>query len=305
MKIVLTGAGGQLGQQWQLWAASQSEVTLWAYSSAQLDITKPDTFDEVLGRHDVPDVWVNCAAYTQVDHAETETARAMLVNGDAPGWIAQWCVEHACRLVHYSTDYVFSGSPEDQAIYPEGYPEEAPTNPVNAYGQSKLAGEQAIQCTGILASSKSLLLRVAWLCSPHGRNFVTTMARLATQRPEVRVVDDQTGAPAFCDDVVTQTLALLHAKASGIIHLGSAGQGTWADVADAVFEQARTRGLAHPDLRLHRIPTSEYPTPAARPHFSKLSTEKFTALTGLYPPDWRDSLSRCLADPTLWSTIKS
>ena len=302
MKIVLTGAGGQLGQQWQMWADSQTDHTLWAYNSAELDITNPESFDSILSAHEAPDVWINCAAYTHVDQAESQKDVAMRVNGEAPGAIARWCLQHHCRLVHYSTDYVFSGSQKDQSDHPEGYTEDAMTHPLNAYGESKLAGEQAIASTGILDTSKSLLLRVAWLCSPHGRNFVTTMARLATQHPEVRVVDDQTGAPAFCDDIVTQTLALLHAQASGIVHVGSAGQGTWADVADAVFDKARTLGVAHPELTLHRIPTSEYPTPAARPYFSKLSTEKFTTLTGLYPPDWRDSLNRCLADPTIWSS---
>lgn len=304
MKIVLTGAGGQLGQQWQMWALSQPDHKLRAYNSAELDITNPESFDSILGNHESPDVWINCAAYTHVDLAESQRDQAMRVNAEAPGSIARWCLEHHCRLVHYSTDYVFSGSQKDQKDYPKGYTEDAFTHPLNAYGESKLAGELAIESTGILDTSNSLLLRVAWLCSPHGRNFVTTMARLATQQSEVRVVDDQTGAPAFCDDIVTQTLALLDAKASGVVHLGSSGQGTWADVADAVFDKARSQGVAHPELTLHRISTTQYPTPAARPYFSKLSTEKFTTLTGLYPPDWRDSLNRCLADSTIWNSQK-
>lgn len=287
MRVILTGASGQLGREWLDHAAESSSdaIELHAFDSGQLDITRPGTFDEVLGGLDA-DVWINCAAYTAVDRAEDEPETAMRVNARAPGAIARWCAKHHVRLLHYSTDYVFPGRAEDRERYPGGYPEDAQQDPVNVYGRSKAEGEKAVLESGCDA----VVARVSWLCGRHGSNFVKTIARLAAERPELRVVDDQLGCPAFCRDVVAQSLAILKTGWRGPIHLGSAGICSW-------FEFAREITAATGfDCRVVPVPSEAYPTPAARPRYSKLDVSAFEAATGVRCPQWTNSLAQLMRD---------
>jgi dTDP-4-dehydrorhamnose reductase len=287
MRIVLTGAGGQLGREWIDWAAGAPSADVTAFTSDELDITRPEQYDRTLanGR---PDVWVNCAAYTAVDKAEDEPDQARRINAEAPGYLARWCAEHSVKLVHYSTDYVFRGSPEDRIRYPEGYPEDAPLAPVNTYGLTKLEGEQAIRQVANQHGCDALILRVAWLCGAHGRNFVKTMLRLAAERDELRVVDDQIGCPAFAGDIVRQSAALLERDLAGTYHLGSTGLCSWHGFAVEILRLAGSPTPVTP------VTTDDFPTRAARPRYSKLDTRAFEAATGMNSPEWTDSLARLM-----------
>lgn len=291
MRIVLTGAGGQLGREWIDWAADAPSAVLTAFTSDELDITRPEQYGRALS-DGKPDVWINCAAYTAVDKAEDEPDLARLVNAEAPGHIARWCAEHGVKLVHYSTDYVFSGSAADMGTYPSGYPEDAPVAPVNVYGRTKLEGEQAIRQAVIREGCDALILRVAWLCGAHGRNFVKTMLRLAAERDELRVVDDQIGCPAFAHDVVRQTVALLERDLAGTYHLGSAGRCSWHGFAAEILR------LAGSPTPVTAVTTDDFPTRAARPRYSKLDTSAFEAATGMNSPEWTDSLAHLMRQLT-------
>lgn len=274
MKICLTGASGQLGSEW---VARHPEIQ--AFGTDHVDLTQPNTFESLLGRG-VPDVVINCAAYTKVDRAEEESELAHRVNAAGVGELARWCKAHGIRLVHYSTDYVFEGAPEDQDRWPKGYPEDAPIAPLSVYGRSKALGEKEFRESGC----DGLILRVAWLCGAHGHNFVKTIRRLCGERDQISVVDDQIGCPAFCADVVAQTMQLLQSGASGTFHLGSRGICSWHEFAEAI------RDLSGLGCQIRPIPTTEYPTPARRPHYSKLDTSAYETLTGDRCPDWRASL---------------
>ena len=287
MRVILTGASGQLGREWldRAAEAGSDAFELHAFDSSRLDITRPDMFDEALSGLDA-DLWVNCAAYTAVDRAEDEPEAAMRVNARAPGAIARWCADRGVRLLHYSTDYVFPGLAEDRERYPGGYPEQARQAPVNVYGRSKAEGEKAVLDSGCDA----VVARVSWLCGRHGGNFVKTIARLAAERAELRVVHDQIGCPAFCRDVVAQSLAILKTGWSGPIHLGSAGICSWHEFA---CEIAAGTGS---DCRIVPVPSEDYPTKAVRPRYSKLDVSAFEAATGTLCPQWSLSLSNLLQD---------
>jgi len=280
MKAILTGAGGQLGQQWLEWAKHHPELELFPFTREDLDITDFASFEDVLAPLQA-DLWINCAGYTQVDRAEDEPIQAFRVNTEAVGAIATWCKEHQVKLIHYSTDYVFSGSEEDRAHYPKGYPESAETAPVGTYGMSKAEGEKKIQ-NGL---NDFLILRVSWLCGAYGHNFVKTMLRLAAERSEIRVVADQFGAPAFCEDVVNQTIDLLQLNLSGIFHIGSQGLCSWYEFAKEIMN------IWERSCEVIPITTSEFPTKAIRPAFSKLDTQVYESITGKVCPDWRSSLA--------------
>lgn len=287
MRVILTGASGQLGREWLDWAAGAGagQMRIEPFDSSRLDITRPERFDEVLGGLEA-DVWINCAAYTAVDRAEDEPEQAMRVNAHAAGEIAAWCARNGVRLLHYSTDYVFPGKASDRERYPQGYPEQAPLDPINAYGRSKAEGERKIEAAGCDA----VIARVSWLCGRHGGNFVKTIARLAAERDELRVVDDQWGSPAFCRDVVLQSVALLRREWRGPIHLGSAGLCTWYDFAREIVHSAGAQ------CRVVPVSSEQFPTKAERPRFSKLDISAFEEATGMRAPRWTDSLAHLMHD---------
>jgi dTDP-4-dehydrorhamnose reductase len=281
MKVLVTGSGGQLGQECvaSFRAVGHNAV---GYSSDGLDITSQKAVREVL-KAEKPDVVVNCAAYTAVDQAESDPEAAFLVNRDGVRYLADICSEIDTILVHYSTDYVFPGKAEDRKKYPNGYPENAERIPVNTYGESKLAGELELE----KSKAKWLLIRVSWLCSPVGNNFVNTMIRLGSERKKISVVMDQIGSPSYTFDVADKTLVLLEKGKKGVFHVSSEGAISWADFAGEIFHATGN------DIEVERVPSSEYPTDAARPAFSLLSTEKIRSM-GMHPLHWKKGLKKLL-----------
>jgi dTDP-4-dehydrorhamnose reductase/4-ketoreductase len=282
MKWLVTGAGGMLGHDVVAELTGRGEDVT-GLDRAALDITRPDALDAALAGHR-PDLVVNCAAYTAVDDAETDEARALLVNGEGPRLLARACAAHGARLIHVSTDYVFSG---DTRTTP--YPEDHPTAPRTAYGRTKLAGEQAVleELPGAGA-----VVRTAWLYGVHGRSFVRTMIDLEAARPTVDVVDDQRGQPTWSADVAARIADLgprLGGGTSGVFHATSSGEATWYELAREVF---RLMG-ADPD-RVRPTTGAAFPRPAPRPAYSALAHGRWQEIGLPAPRDWRAALHEAL-----------
>lgn len=228
-------------------------------------------FSAILEEHPVSGV-INAAAYTQVDKAETEGELAFAVNGTAPGVLAKICADHSLPFVHISTDYVFNGNRRTP------WTESDPTDPINLYGQSKLSGEQAV----LQAGGQAAILRTSWVYDLEGKNFATTMLRLAKDRDQVSVVDDQIGRPTHADDLADSALAAIGHQ--GLFHVSGTGKPvSWAGFASAIFEAANL------DMDVRPIPSSDYPTPATRPAWSVLDTSRFEAKIAPLR-NWEDAL---------------
>ncbi|MEQ9263968.1 MAG: dTDP-4-dehydrorhamnose reductase [Balneolaceae bacterium] len=284
MQVLITGAGGQMGKEWEYFCTN-SGIVFHAFDSKALDVTKREELERIT-EETSPDVIINCAAYTKVDQAEDEEGRAEEINSIAVATLARICADKNIKLVHYSTDYVFSGSESDRDKYPEGYDEEAPASPQNAYGRTKYNGEMAIVESGC----EYLILRVSWLCGLHGNNFVKTMLRLAQEREELSVVNDQLGCPAFTKDVVAQTKALLEVGEFGVFHLGSKGIISWYDFAKEIF------ALKQIDIIVNPVSSDSFPTKAKRPSFSKLSTKKISTIPSVKILGWKESLRELISE---------
>jgi dTDP-4-dehydrorhamnose reductase len=233
-----------------------------------------------------PDIVVNATAYTAVDRAEEERALAFRINAEAPGRLAAACASLGVPLLHYSTDYVFDGNGS------RPYLESDPTAPLGVYGESKLAGERAVQDSG----ARHLIVRTAWVYAMHGHNFLRTMLRLAGERDELRVVADQLGSPTPAWLIADATAAIIdHGLVEdGVRHLTSTGETSWHGFAQAIVEQAAADGTLSSTPRVTPISTREYPTPAARPTYSVLDTRRLEGEYGLTLPGWRDALRRTM-----------
>jgi dTDP-4-dehydrorhamnose reductase len=290
MNILLIGANGQVGFELArqlpstgLLTTTRSGVTaVEGRECIALDVTDLAAIGELIGERR-PDVVINASAYTAVDRAESEPALAFRVNAEAPRRMAEASRAAGARLVHYSTDYVFDGTAREP--YRTGHP----AAPLGVYGASKRAGEEAILATG----ADALILRTAWVYATRGRNFLLTMLRLASEREEVRVVDDQVGSPTPAWFIAEVTRALLRSDAGGIRHVVTRGQTSWFGFAGAIFAAAVERGLLERAPRLVPIPSSAYPTPAARPGYSVLDCEALEA-AGVAVPEWHAALLRTL-----------
>jgi dTDP-4-dehydrorhamnose reductase/4-ketoreductase len=283
VRWLVTGATGLLGRDVVAELTSRGEE-LTAPDRADLDIVSPASVDAALAAHR-PDVVVNCAAYTAVDDAETDEDRALLVNGEGPRLLARACAANGARLVHVSTDYVFSG--EARAT---PYPEDAPTAPRTAYGRTKLAGERAVRAELPAASA---VVRTAWLYGAHGRSFVRTMSELEASRDTLDVVDDQRGQPTWSADLAARIADLGPlvgpGGAHGVYHATGSGEATWFDLAREVF---RLIG-ADPD-RVRPTTSEAFTRPAPRPAYSVLAHGRWQEL-GLPPlRDWRSALHEAL-----------
>jgi dTDP-4-dehydrorhamnose reductase len=274
MRLLVTGAAGMLGRD-VVAAAGDAGHEAVALARADLDITDaPAVRAAVLAAR--PDAVINCAAWTDVDGAETAEAQATAVNGDGAGHLAEATAATGALLVHVSSDYVFDG----QATEP--YPEDAPTAPQGAYGRSKLAGEQAIASAG----GRHAIVRSAWLFGPHGRNFVDTMRRLGAEREEIAVVDDQVGCPTYTGHLAPALVRIAERGATGILHVTGGGRCSWFDLAVATFEET---GLT---TRVKPQTTAELGRPAPRPAFSVLASTRDDAPR---LAAWRDGLREHLA----------
>lgn len=282
MKFLITGAGGQLGQEWVHFCETK-DISYKAFTSTELDITRKSAVLSNIQEFS-PDTVINCTAYTKVDQAEDDEEKAELVNSTALETLSEVCAKLEVKLVHYSTDYVFSGSKKDQSEVPDGYPEDFKTDPVNVYGRTKRNGEVAI----IKSGCDFLLLRVSWLCGQFGNNFVKTMLRLGQDRDKLTVVNDQFGSPTFADQVVEQSFQLLLRENNGVFHLSSEGITTWFEFAKEIFAQRQL------DVDVIPVTSSEFKTKAVRPYFSKLSTQKISTIPGITILSWRDGLKRLL-----------
>ncbi|MFT3817043.1 MAG: dTDP-4-dehydrorhamnose reductase [Rubrivivax sp.] len=288
MKLLLLGKNGQVGWELQRALAPLGDVV--ACNRAEADLAQPESLTSLL-RDLRPDAIVNAAAYTAVDEAEREIALAHVVNAEAAAVLAREAAALGAWLVHYSSDYVFDGSGRQPRS------EDAPTGPLNAYGRSKLEGEERIRASGC----RHLILRTSWVYAARGGNFARTMLRLAAERDELRVIDDQVGAPTGAEllaDVTAHALRALQQDPSlaGTYHCAAAGETSWHGYARHVIEWARAHGQAlkvAPDA-VRPIATSAYPTPAARPLNSRLATHKLQSAFGLRLPPWQAGVERML-----------
>lgn len=288
MKILLTGSTGQVGYELARSLQGLGEVV--AVDRNVMDLSNLDQVRDVI-RTVRPQLIVNPAAYTAVDKAESEPELAYRVNAEAPGLMAQEAKLLGAAMVHYSTDYVFDGSDPS----PRG--EDDATGPLNVYGASKLAGEQAIAAAGI----DHLIFRTSWVYGMRGKNFLLTMMRLAKEREELKVVADQHGAPTWSRTIAdTTALVLAQAQAqtqagadwwrqnSGVYHLSAQGQTTWFEFTQAIVEAA---GLS---CRVLPIGSADYPTPARRPQYSVMSSERLVSRF-CHLPDWKQALHLCMS----------
>lgn len=283
-KILLIGSTGQVGQELLKTLKPLGElVTL---TRQQLDLTKYDEITEAITSLK-PDTIVNAAAYTAVDKAQSDSDTAMAINQDAPQAMAQAASKIRANLVHISTDYVFDGKNHTP------YVEEAATNPLGVYGKSKLLGEE-----GVRHCDRYMILRTAWVYGAKGHgNFVKTMLRLGAEREELKVVADQIGSPTWSYDIAEAIANLLKNNvASGIYNFSCSGVASWYDLAVAIFEEAEQLGFPLKIKTVFPITTAQFPTPTERPSYSVLSKGKYIDAIGVYPPHWRDSLRKMLAE---------
>jgi len=293
MRIVLFGKNGQLGWELQRSLAPLGEViAMGTHDQPCANFTLPSDVATTT-RKLAPDVIVNAAAYTAVDKAESNLRDAALVNSTTPGMLAQVAQDLDALFVHYSTDYVFDGSGS------KPWKEDAPTNPLNAYGRTKLAGENQIRLSGC----KHLIFRTSWVYGMRGSNFAKTMLQLAQTRDTLKVINDQIGAPTGAEllaDITAHALLATMAQPElvGIYHVSSNGETSWHGYARYVLTVARKAGLpvTVDDSNLLAIPSSDFPTPARRPLNSRLDTNKLCTAFGLHLPDWHIGMDRMLAE---------
>jgi len=298
-RILVPGGNGQVG--WELLSALEPLGTVIGLDRSGMDLASPDSIRRAI-RDAKPDVIVNAAAYNNVDRAESESALAMQVNGIAPGVMAEEAKRLGAILVHYSTDYVFDGERD------RPYVEEDRPNPVNAYGKSKFAGEQAVEAVG----GQYLTLRTSWVYSARGSNFVLTVLRLAREKPELSMVDDQSGSPTWARALAKATAELLRRKElitrhSGIYHLTAGGHTSRYAFAKAIIDiMKEASGIPDGWASVKPITSDQYPLPARRPPHPVTRTDRIKGVFGIEMPRWEDQLRSCLRDlPASWHTGSS
>jgi dTDP-4-dehydrorhamnose reductase len=279
MKALIVGSKGQLGRS--LGATAPAGVEIVCHDVDTLDITNKAAVHAALAEIK-PNFLLNAAAYTAVDKAESDEDAALAVNGTAVGLLAEAARSVGARFVHVSTDFVFDGS----SGVP--YAPDAPTNPLSAYGRTKLAGEKA-------AGADALIVRTAWVYAPTGGNFVRTMIRLMTQHPQVRVVADQIGTPTWAPGLAQALWTMTIESTVGIHHYTDAGAASWYDFAVAIQEEALAAGLVETKVPVIPIATADFPTPARRPHYSVLDKGSTFGVLGGPTPHWRDNLRTMIA----------
>ncbi|KAF1010554.1 MAG: dTDP-4-dehydrorhamnose reductase [Pseudomonas fluorescens] len=285
LKILISGRHGQVSRELQ---ERLKGFELVVPGRDQLDLSNPEQIRQQVRTHR-PGLIINAAAHTAVDLAESEPEAAFAINAIAPGIFAEEAHALGIPLIHYSTDYVFDGSKATP------YTEDDTTHPLGVYGASKLAGEQAIAAVG----GEHLILRTSWVYSRHGKNFLLTMQRLLQEKPQMRIVADQIGAPTWAGSIAHSTRALIErwqagqAGDWGVYHLTDQGETSWFGFAQAIGEHLRAEGKACAELEA--IPSSAYPTPAKRPLNSRLNCSRLREQWHVAQPHWQDALRECLA----------
>ena len=281
MQILVTGSKGQLGSEFHALAKDDPEIRFTFTDIDELDLTDFPAVHSFIKNNDF-DYCVNCAGYTAVDQAEDEQERAFLLNADAVENLAKECTENNVKLIHVSTDYVFDG----KATRP--YKEDDPVAPQSVYGASKLQGELAV----LENSNDAIIIRTAWLCSQFGKNFVKTILKLANEKSELGVVDDQIGSPTFAEDMAKAILHIIKADkrhmGNEIYHYSNGGVISWYIFAKEIVEMA---GLP---CEVKPVKTSAYPTKAKRPAYSVLDTKKIKREFNMVIPDWKTSLLKLI-----------
>jgi dTDP-4-dehydrorhamnose reductase len=289
MRILVTGVTGQVGKA--LVAPLARLGTVVPSDRSTLNLAEPATLAGALDRL-APDLIINPAAYTAVDRAEDERDLAFTINGKAAGVLAEWAARRKVPLVHFSTDYVFNGKGKTP------WREDSPTGPLSAYGASKLAGEEAIRA----ANGAHLIVRTSWVYAAHGANFLRTIARLAHERTELKIVADQIGAPTSARVIAEGLAALLcahteslrerFAQAGGIINVAASGETSWHGFATAIVEGLRSRRVVLAVQSIVPLRTEDYPTKAKRPHNSRFDLTRLREVFGVTTPSWREALER-------------
>lgn len=295
MKILLLGADGQLGYELHRTCAPLGDILPYTYtgklagrqSCGQVDFVEEGAVEALVREHK-PGLVLNAVAHTAVDRAEDEPALSQRINADAVAELAAACKTADATLVHYSTDYVFEGKLRRPIR------EDDPTGPVSVYGKTKLAGEEAIRASGV----RHRILRTAWVYGARGQNFLRTALRLAPERDELRIVNDQVGSPTPARWLATATALALAKRpdAEGTWHVVADGECSWHEFAMSIYGEALVAGILQRAPKLIGIPSSEYPTKARRPAYSRLDTSKFEQDFGLALPDWRVGLREVIGE---------
>jgi len=282
--IIVSGKNGQLGNELQDACVLFPQFNYRFFARDELDISNCNAIEKIFKKYK-PQYFINAAAYTAVDKAETDQESAYLINAEATGNIAKICNQYNTKLIHVSTDYVFDGNSKEQ------YKEDDTTSPVNYYGYSKWMSEQL----ALKNNQQTIIIRTSWVYSVYGNNFVKTMLRLMKERKELNVVNDQVGSPTYAKDIAEAVLLII-SKADktknfqeGIYHFSNEGIISWYDFAAVIKEIKKFDCIVHP------IPTSQYPTPAKRPAYSGMSKEKIIETFGIILKDWKQSLEECLS----------
>jgi len=281
MQVLITGANGQIGRELQALQSEFPSIQFVPVDRTILDLSQSSEIERFLNETTF-DACINCAAYTAVDKAEQEQGLAYSINADAAEQLAKICHAKGAAFVHYSSDYVYHNGIDRPLL------ETDPTTPKSVYAQSKLAGDLRVMA----AHPEALVFRTSWVYSSFGHNFVKTMLRLGKERDLLRIVNDQIGTPTYACDIARMTLQLLltgwPANQGGIYNYSNEGVCSWYDFTKAIFD------LTEISCKVEPIPSSDYPTPAARPHFSVLNKSKIKSAFGLDIPYWRDSLVECI-----------
>lgn len=291
MIILVSGKNGQLGKELQDIASSHPKFQFIFFDKEELNIADEQAMENIFQKY-TPSFFINCAAYTAVDKAETEQEKSYKINAEAVGNIAKQCHQFKTKLIHVSTDYVFDGKGE------KPYKDDDETNPVNYYGYTKLKGEEL----ALRNNKDTIIIRTSWVYSKYGNNFVKTILRLMNERKEINVVNDQFGSPTYAKDLAQAIVEIVNCEnvneahipqltahsSNGIYHFSNAGIISWYDFAVAIKE------LKQLDCTVNPIPTSAYPTPAKRPAYSGIDKTKITDTFHIQIKNWRESLQDCL-----------
>lgn len=279
MKILVTGAGGQLSTELQGLSTNYTDYELLLLTKQQMSITEEEEVSKIITDFK-PGYVINCAAYTAVDKAESDKEKAFAVNGTATGLLAKYSLINNCRFIHISTDYVFDGSASSPMK------EDHPVKPLNVYGESKLLGEQL----AVMENPESIIIRTSWVYSSYGSNFVKTMIRLMNEREHLNVVNDQYGSPTYAADLAEAIMQIITSGKwkPGIYHYSNKGIISWFDFATEISSIIKS------NCKVNGISSDLYPTPAKRPNYSVLDTSKFTQTFGIEMKQWKESLRTCI-----------